>query len=216
MCAHPGCGLPDFKLRGPIAQPPEGGWRIQTVPEEAAALQPVWDRFQTEEPQSGQAAQWLLVEFLQNNGFKGPNITREVFEIGARQWCRSSPDRCPKEFRKFLAGTGKIPEVKPAVDLRWATIVWRLTNYALHDAVKDEDAQKVLQTQVDFLTAAINSPDGCPKCAGHWTEILTETPPTVTSLKEARQWLWAAHNKTREEKPPTPFSVVQKLFGWSS
>lgn len=199
-------------MKGPAGKPPLSGWNIAKLPEDAKALQAEWMLYSSREPVNGaKDALWKMTEFLKSNGFTG--LDKEVRVIAVDQWCGPEPRRC----------TGYVPSgVKPDVVVasgdigpRWASQVWRLTNFMLHDDVKDEDAQGIITNISDFLTRAIEGPDGCMKCAVHWSEVRDLFPPVANTLQEAREWLVTVHNESREGKPPRKIADVAKDFGWT-
>jgi len=204
MCSFPGCMTQNFELRGPIAAPPLGGWRIKTLPKEAAHLQSAWDKH-VSHPVNAKSARWHVFEFLGANDIPWGPVENEVYSISYLQWCSPEPRRC-KGYR---------PNEAP--NLPWAKALWESANFELKDGLTDQQAKDILDGIVDTLTAAINSPDGCPRCANHWETRLASVPvPEHLTLDEARHWLVDAHNFTREGKPPTAYDLVAIQFNWTS
>jgi len=210
MCAHPGCGsaLPSFQLiNGPLNHPPESGWKITTLPQEAAHLASAWTGHPGQ-PTSAKAAWWDMLDFLSSNGVRSPDISREVHDLGIEQWCSSDPKRCPREYR------GRFRKHTPP-DLPWAKDAWEAANNALANNLQPEDVKGTLDAVVTTLTALISSPTGCQRCHSHWlTHLETHPVPVNPTLDEARHWLVDIHNLTREGKTPTPFEEVKEKFSW--
>lgn len=204
MCSIPLlCGMPDFVLRGSLTEPPEGGWRIRTVPPEAAHLQDAWAAAAS--PARGaKDAWWAMLSFLAANGVKSGAITKAVIKRGKDQWCSPNPERC--------RGLHTLPSTP---DLPWAKDAWEDANRKLADGVTSPAT--VLHNIVRTLTTLINGPEGCPKCAAHWAKELSLHPvPENPTLEEARHWLVDRHNETREGKTPTPYAEVAAKFNWTT
>lgn len=204
MCAIPLlCGMPDFVLRGSLTEPPEGGWRIRTVPPEAAHLQDAWSAASV--PARGaKEAWWALLTFLADNGVRSSAITKDVVKRGKDQWCSGDPSRC-----RGLHTT------KGAPYLPWAKAAWEDANNKLADGTASPST--VLHNIVRTLTTLINGPEGCPRCAKHWSTHLSLHPvPDNPTLEEARHWLVDRHNDTREGKLPTPYAEVAAKFNWTT
>lgn len=206
MCAIPAlCSQTEFRLKGPIASPPINGWRIRQVPAVAAELQNAWASYPSQ-PTSSKEAWWDMLEFLKANGVVGKGITAEVMALGEDQWCGDEPKRCRGVKRRRSHETVILP---------WAKAVWEQSNEKLADGTSFPGL--VLASIVRTLTALINGPDGCPRCATHWALVLQAHPvPASPTLHEARVWLVDRHNDTREGKTPTPFATVATKFNWTT
>ncbi len=195
--------MQSFTLRGPVSSPPSTGWRIIHLPESAATLQNAWASYPSQ-PTHAKEAWGDMLMFLKANGRSSGALTREVVEIATDQWCSPDPSRC----------RGKVWG-KSAPDLPWARSAWEEANNRLADGVTNPGT--VLSSIVRTLTALIEGPEGCPKCAKHWRKILAENPiPVSPTLNEARHYLVDVHNSTRENKAPTPFFVVADKFNWTT
>ena len=200
-CApHPAlCGVSEFRLRAPMARPPESGWRIKVLPAQAIHLQSAWDSVGGE-VSSSKAAWSQLLDFLKANKISVP--LKQIQEESIEQWCRPEPQRC-KGYRPG----------KDALRLPWAQERWEWANTLL---VNPPDPKAALTEIVIVLTARINGPDGCVLCARHWDQVLADNPvPEDPTLDEARRWLVDRHNDSREGKKPTPFEVVAVKFNWT-
>lgn len=205
MCSFPGCKTRNFEMRGPIAAPPSSGWRITTLPDAASHLQAAWNRHPGR-PNNAKAARWELFEFIAANGVPWKPLEEEVYSISFLQWCSPEPKRCK----------GYNPNAKTPV-LPWAKALWQSSNAELKNGLTDQQAKDALDGIVDALTAAINGPKGCQRCAEHWASRLADVPvPEHVTLDEARHWLVDAHNFTREGKPPTAYDLVAIQFNWTS
>ena len=203
MCAIPElCMMPDFVLRGPILAEPEGGWKIRALPTIARHLQPIWDAL----PSTGTGAKpswWAMLEFLNANGFKSAELTREVVSEGKLQWCSPDPSRC-----RGLNGVPSRPY------LPWAAAAWENANNLLADGA--EDPGQILQDIVVSLTTQIGGPLGCTHCAVHWAQVMAAHPiPVSPTLDEARRWLVDRHNDTREGRIAVPFTDIVLKFNWT-
>lgn len=206
MCAHPGCkpAADTFQLKGPAGKPPQTGWALLELPIEDSAIKSAWQTYRT--VASGPTdAVYQAEKFLKVNGIEGMKAVLESYAVD--QWCRPEPWRC----------RGYDPDAPVAThpNLPWAKAMWEDSNKALNDSVDDADAPATLGALVQNLTSAIEGPEGCPKCAGHWSQYLKGHPPVVAGLAEARQWLWKAHNHTREGKVPVPFEEIAAKFNWN-
>ena len=215
MCANPGCNTPEFNLKGPLARGPMTGWPITTLPEGMTHLQAGWDQYRATLPaaQSGQAARAELLSWLRAQGVTG--VEQSINMQSARQWCEPEPNRCPPGWDGAVAA----PVASTAPNLPWAPMAWKLANMQLHDGVTDEAAGAVLARIVDTLTALIESPEGCQKCADHWAQVRGELlPPESPTLHEARVWLFTAHNRSKEHtgKPLPTFQTISKEFAWTT
>jgi len=202
------CGQAAIKLRGPLALPPTKGWRIISVPEAAAHLQSAWSTRQAAFPTGSKSAILEMQQFLKANGVSVPISV--IQEIGIEQWCEADkPTRCIgyRNKRIVTASKPKLP---------WAKDLWETTNNMLNNEVLPEDVVATLNNIVDLLTTAINGPEGCPICAEHWATHLAANPvPETATLDEARHWLWARHNDTREGKTPVPYEEIALKFNWN-
>lgn len=202
------CGQSSIRLRGPLALPPTKGWRIIKLPESAAHLQGAWNTRQAEMPTGSKSAWMEMQQFLKANGVKVP--LSEIQEISIEQWCEAdTPTRCIGYRNKRI-----VLEEKPK--LPWAKALWESVNNMLNDEVLPEDVVPTVLTIVNMLTDAINSPEGCPICAEHWASHLAAHPvPETPTLDEARHWLWARHNDSREGKTPVPYEEIALKFNWN-
>lgn len=190
------CQASEYRLRGPLAQPPASGWRILDLPWQASHLQRAWASLPMEVIGSSKAAWGQLMSFLQANSIKVP--FEQIVAESLIQWCEPEPRRCPK-YRE-----AKIP---------WARKRWEWANDLL---VAPANPGAALATIVADLTERINGPEGCPLCAEHWVALLAEHPiPEAPSLDEARHWLVDRHNESREGKAPVPFEEVARKFKWT-
>lgn len=207
MCQFALCrGIPKFQLKyGPLGQPPEGGWKIQSLPDEAESLRFAWAAH-PDVPENPESAFITLLDFLALNGFSSPEITKWAYTAGPRQWCSVHPERCDKKWRPEKAGKTRF--------FPWARKVWEDFNNALHDG--QDDVRRALEINTAIATALISSPSGCPHCSTHWTQVLSENPPPLDgTLAEARQWLVKVHNLTREGHDPVPFETIAAKFNWT-
>lgn len=202
------CGQSSIRLKGPLALAPTLGWRIIKLPESAAHLQPAWNARQGELPTGSKSAWMEMQQFLKANGVKAS--LAEIQEISIEQWCEADkPTRCIGYRNKRI-----VKEEKPK--LPWAKTLWEETNNMLHDGLPEDEVVSTVLTIVNMLTDAINGPQGCPLCAEHWAAHLAANPvPEVMTLDEARHWLWARHNDSREGKTPVPFEEIAAKFNWN-
>lgn len=190
------CQQAEYRLRGPLAQPPAKGWHIIELPWQAAHLQRDWMLLPPQRIGSSKAAWGELMDFLQANNIRVPFT--QIREESLRQWCEPEPRRCPK-YKE-----AKLP---------WARARWEWANRLL---VNPADPKAALEEIVADLTERINGPEGCVLCASHWAEVLAANPiPEAPTLEEARQWLVDRHNDSREGKTPTPFAEVAAKFNWT-
>lgn len=190
------CQASEYRLRGPLAQPPSTGWRIIELPWQASHLQRSWATMPNEPISSSKAAWGQLMEFLKSNSIKVP--FNQIVEESLIQWCEPEPRRCPK-YRE-----AKLP---------WARKRWEWANDLL---VNPANPGETLATIVADLTERISGPAGCILCAEHWTTILGEHPvPEDPTLDQARHWLVDRHNDTREGKVPTSYEEVARKFNWT-
>lgn len=207
MCAHPGCrpSAGTFKLKGPAGRPPDSGWALKELPIDNNAVRSAWLDMPREAGGPVDAL-WRAESFLAANGITGTRAVLESYAVD--QWCRPDPRRC-----NGYDPDAPIPTLGPF--LPWATAMWEQSNHMLNDTVTDDEAGATLYAIVQNLTTAIEGPEGCGKCAGHWTEYRQANPPVVSTLADARLWLWAAHNHTRYGKEPVPFEEIANKFSWN-
>ena len=201
MCAHPGCrpAADAFTLKGPAGKPPRSGWALLTLPVGDDIVKSAWNVARKEASGSVDALYQARI-FLKHNGITG--VDKDLEEHAVDQWCRPDPWRC----------RGYDPDAVPAAPvLPWARAMWEDCNNRM---AFPEDPVQTLKELVLNLTAKINGPDGCPRCAGHWKEYLKTHPLDVHGIDESRHWLWAAHNYTREGKEPVPFEEIAQKFKW--
>lgn len=196
--------MQEFRLRGPISSPPSSGWRIATVPPEAAALQSAWSTHRSA-PTNSKEAWWDMVSFLRANGFTSGKIIGHVKEISIQQWCSPDPSRC--RGVKWRESAPYLP---------WAKAAWENANEMLgNDKAGSPEAR--LRLIVATLTSRINGPDGCSKCAVHWAQVMAAHPvPSNPSLDEARHWLVDRHNDTRDNGKRVPFAEIADKFNWTT
>lgn len=214
MCLNPGCDTDDFRLRGPLARGPQSGWPILALPEPLVHLQAGWDQYRKTLPpaQTGKAARAELLSWLRAQGVTGSE--QSVYAQSARQWCEPEPNRCPQGWDGKVAAA--IASAAP--NLPWAPMAWKLANMQLHDGVPDAEAGAVLARITATLTALIESPGGCQKCADHWAQVRGEMPPPESpTLHEARLWLFTAHNRSKEHTGKTlpTFQTISKESSWT-
>jgi len=187
------CQASEYRLRGPIAQPPSSGWRIIELPWQAKHLQDAWASSQMEPIDSSKAAWGYLMSFLRANSIQVPFA--QIVEESIRQWCEPDPSRCMQYTRE------KLP---------WARKRWELANQLL---LSPADPHAALVLIVADLTERINGPEGCVLCAEHWAQLLETSPiPENPTLDEARHWLVDRHNETRENKVPASFNEIARKF----
>lgn len=198
MCSFPGCQDPrkTFQLKGPAGAPPKKGWALTELPVGDDIIRSAWRSIPHDASGSVEAI-YQAERFLATNGVTG--VTDILFAHALEQWCGPEPKRCPGY------------ETPPG--LPWARQMWEESNKMLAEA-DEENAGATLYAIVENLTTAIEGPEGCPKCAAHWKAYRDKNPPVVHTLEEARRWLWAAHNHSREGKAPVPYEVIATKFNW--
>lgn len=213
MCQTPACraNLPDFQLSGAVGKPPLGGWKIQSVPEEAAGLSQAWSQHKGQ-PKNAKAAWLELMSFLAVNGVSSGEVSQAVIDLGVRQWCSAEPRRCAAKYR--VKGAVKIQ----ARFFPWAKAAWEGLNNALAEGTPEESLPSILSGQISKLTTLISpaSATGCDHCHRHWQQVLDENPlPEPLTLDAARHWVVKVHNETREGREPVPYAVIAEKFLWS-
>jgi hypothetical protein len=194
-----------------VPEIPEGLLRDQQTQER---LNFVWKQTAKAQNNSGIQAVDELIGFLRQNG---QNISAEqklkISDFCDDFWCSLEPDRC----RGRKPRGEEIEEVieqsaAPGVKLPWALSYWQTFNRML--ASDSDDAASQVDAMAKVGIAFLAGEQGCPTCLTHWKDLLEMNPPValIKSSRHARAWTYWAHNKTRENQPPTPWEDVQ--IGW--
>lgn len=212
MCG-PGCfdnWTPGGLLRP--HQPIRGGWKIDTLPPsiKEEPLRWAWENRTTRKrASSAKEAVGHVAEFLRKNGRSVSKTVRDEIRAHAENlWRETDPQRFLG--RKTVAAR---PEKEK---MSWARGFWEAANMAL---IAECDYPDHLVSGIAMLgLQLLRSPLGCEMCESHWQRVIEAYPPMslVNSMARARVWLWAAHNESREQHAPHPYSAIAKAHGWPS
>lgn len=126
----------------------------------------------------------------------------EIEEWANLQWYH----REPKRFNIHTLG------VVPNGNISWAPRFWESCNNMLKDGSNWEKSVSYIAKQAE---EKISGSNGCLNCFRHWSYLKGIMPYTMCeSLHDARTWLWAVHNATREDLDPTPWEVIAEKYSW--
>ena len=190
----------------------KNGWGIQTIPDAffSPAREFTWRNRRKQQLDNPDQAVSELRRFLVLQGQEMTDADVKIIrEHAIQQYCSTDPSRCPprKKNKAEKAEEANGPK------LPWSRQFWQAANMAVS---APEYKPETLKGIVSMATALINGPEGCIHCAAHWKQILEISNPdeVVKSADDARCWLWAVINATREGKKETPYLVIAKMWKW--
>ena len=94
----------------------------------------------------------------------------------------------------------------------WGSQAWTFLHHSSFAYPDKPTEEQQKQASNFFESLSVMLP--CPKCASHWTELLKEHPPDVTSRKTLTRWLWARHNDVNKRlgKKVVSFEHAKYLY----
>lgn len=132
------------------------------------------------------------------------------------QWCQRDPGRCLSSGSKDSTLAAQRNASLIGDSMQWATPFWRIWNVAVSDNLRHEtEALPIMERFINLAKYLVTGDAGCSRCYEHFTQLLEIYPvERIGSFKQARVWLWRIHNESRENKKPTPYYDIAKIYGW--